>query len=225
MTWHDLLFLHWPVPVERLRPLVPAPLEVQERDGSGWLAVTPFWMSDVAPRGFPAIPGLSVFPELNVRTYVSFDGRPGVWFLSLDAANIVAVQAARWLYHLPYVQARMSVGRSNGHIEYRSVRDSGAGFEGSYAPSGPEFRSQPGSPENWLTERYCLYAVSESGDLFRTEIHHVPWPLQPATAEIHRNDMPAVHGLEVAGPPALAHYARRLDVIVWLPEHAGRTAG
>jgi hypothetical protein len=89
MRWLDLLFAHWPFDPGVLRPLVPADPDfaIETYDGRGWLGVVPFVMADVAPRGIPAIPRLSRFPELNVRTYVTYRGEPGVWFLSLEAAS------------------------------------------------------------------------------------------------------------------------------------------
>ena len=212
-TWHDLAFLHWRVEPSQLRPLVPEPLAIDTFDGSAWVAVTPFWMSGVTLRGLPAVPGLSTFPEMNVRTYVQLDGRPGVRFFSLDAANRLAVAAARRLYHLPYVHARMRVGRTGPGIRYTSRRRDGRGFVAEYAPSGPAQQSAPGR-EYFLTERYCLYARSARGTLYRADIDHEPWPLQPATAAVERNDMLAANGITVHGEP-LAHFARRLDVLVW----------
>jgi uncharacterized protein YqjF (DUF2071 family) len=214
-TWHDLLFLHWPVASERLRPLVPQPLAIEEHSGSAWVAVTPFWMSGVAFRNLPPLPVLSRFEELNVRTYVSFGGRPGVWFFSLDADSLVAVQAARLLYRLPYVFARMSHRRAGDQVSYRSSRQDGTGFAARYGPTGPVEGSRPGTLPHWLTERYCLYAKRGAGPLHRAEIHHEPWPLQPASAELERNDLLAVHGIEAGGSPALLHFSRRLEVVVW----------
>src|SRR6266404_1437981 len=97
-SWHDLLFAHWPIAPEDMRPLIPAQLELDTFDGQCWVGVVPFWMSGVRARGFPAVPGMSCFPELNVRTYVVCGGKPGVYFFSLDAANRLAVRTARFLY-------------------------------------------------------------------------------------------------------------------------------
>src|SRR5262249_36943564 len=108
MSWHDLLFLHWPVPVDSLRPHIPAALAIDTFEGSAWLGVVPFRMSGVRPRYMPKAPWVSAFPELNVRTYVSIGGKPGVWFFSLDAANPIAVWLARATFHLPYMHARMA---------------------------------------------------------------------------------------------------------------------
>src|ERR1700674_1035433 len=94
-SWPDLLFAHWPVDAEKLRALIPERLEIDTFDGRAWLAVVPFRMTNVRLRGTPAVPWLSAFPELNMRTYVTYDGEPGVWFFSLDAGNSLAVAIAR----------------------------------------------------------------------------------------------------------------------------------
>ena len=214
-TWHDLLFLHWPVPAPSLRTLVPPPLAIQEFGGAAWVGVIPFWMSDVAWRGWPGLPGASAFPELNVRTYVSWADQPGVWFFSLDAASRLAVWAARRLYHLPYEFAAMRVRHAGEQTEYRSERPSGHGFAATYGATGPVAASAPGSLEHWLTARYCLYARSAGGALSRAQIHHAPWPLQPAAANVSRNDMLRVHGIDVTGPAPHLCYAARMDVVVW----------
>jgi uncharacterized protein YqjF (DUF2071 family) len=212
-----LLFAHWPVSAGTLRPLLPPRLTVQEFAGSAWVAITPFWMSGVRFHNWLPLPFASRFEELNVRTYVSDGEYPGVWFFSLDAASGVAVQGARRLYRLPYVRARMSHGTSGTEISYHSVRRDGTRFAARYRPAGPITLSRPGTLEHWLTERYCLYAQGKGNRLFRAEIHHEPWPLQPATAEIVCNDLFRIHGIAAAGPPASLLYAQRLPVLVWPP--------
>jgi len=213
-SWRDLLFAHWPVPSTALRAKVPRELELQEFDGTAWLGLVPFRMAGVMRRPLPDLPGISAFPELNVRTYVGRDGKPGVWFLSLDAANALAVWAARRFFHLPYYRARMSSTETRHGIRYSSAR-TGAEFSGLYGPTAAPYLARPGSLEHWLTERYCLYAQWPDGTLRRNEIHHHPWPLQAARATFDRNTMFEFHDLDVAGPPALLHFAKRLDVIVW----------
>lgn len=217
--WHDLLFAHWPVPVSTLRRLVPAELPIDACEGSAWVAVTPFRMSDVRLRGFPAIPGVSRFPELNVRTYVTLDEKAGVYFFSLDAGNPLAVAVARRFFHLPYHWSRMRLESAADGVAYRSERrltSGGAAFEAHYAPDGPVFSSVPGTREHWLTERYCLYTAAR-GEVHRVEIDHEPWPLQPARAEILRNTMAAAAGIPLSGEPLL-HFAKHLAVDVWTPE-------
>lgn len=219
-TWRDLLFAHWPIPAAVLEPYVPKPLRIQEFDGTSWVAVVPFRMSGVMRRPFPDLPWISAFPELNVRIYVEHGGRPGVWFLSLDATNPLAVWAARRFFHLPYYRARMSLTRQGDTIHYRSERPS-ARLVASYRPASEVYASVPGSLEHFLTERYCLYAKAPDGSLWRNEVHHLPWPLQKAEAEIETNTMLAFHGIRVEGPPALLHYAHAIDVVVWGADRVG----
>lgn len=213
-SWLDLLFIHWPVPSAALRALVPPPLEVQEFDGTSWIGVVPFRMAGVMRRPLPDLPWLSAFPELNVRTYVEQDGKPGVWFFSLDATNPLAVWAARRFFHLPYHRARMTIAREAGGLRYQSAR-SGAAFRATYRPSSEVFEAAAGSLEHWLTERYCLYARAPDGSLWRNDVHHQPWPLQLATASIDQNTMLEVHGLSVPQTRPLLHFAERVDVVVW----------
>ncbi|MES1244123.1 MAG: DUF2071 domain-containing protein [Acidobacteriota bacterium] len=213
-SWRELLFAHWPVPAAVLEPYVPKPLRLQEFDGTSWLALVPFRMSGVMRRPFPDLPWISAFPELNVRLYVEHGGKPGVWFLSLDATNPLAVWAARRFFHLPYYQARMSLAHQGDRILYRSERPS-AELAAWYRPTSDPYLSQPGSLEHFLTERYCLYARRPDGSLWRNEVHHVQWPLQKAEAGIETNTMFDFHGLRIQGPPALLHYAHRIDVVVW----------
>ena len=217
-SWCDLLFAHWPVPASLLQPLVPKPLEVQEFEGSSWVGVVPFRMQGVMRRPLPDLPYFSAFPELNLRLYVEHGGRPGVWFLSLDAANKVAVWAARRFFHLPYFHARMQMQGLPERVSYRSVRHTGekdVEFVAHYEPDSDPYESRPGTLEHWLTERYCLYARSPKGQLFRAEVHHHPWPLHRAQAEIVRNDLFLPHDLPISGPPELLHFSRRIDVVVW----------
>ena len=216
-TWQDLLFAHWPVAPAALRPFVPGGLELDIYAGDAWVGVVPFRISRLAPVAAPRRLVLA-FPEPNVRTYVTAEGKPGVWFFSLDAASPLAVAAARATYFLPYYWARMRVEDDAGSIDYASRRRhagaAAAEFAGRYRPTGPVSTSAPGSLEHWLTARHCLYAASRTGRLFRGEINHPPWPLQPAEATIATNTMAAAHGIAIAGHPLL-HFARRIDVVAW----------
>jgi uncharacterized protein YqjF (DUF2071 family) len=217
-SWLDLLFAHWPIPVASVRHLVPASLEVDTFDRQTWIGVVPFRMEDVMLRGLPALPWLSAFPELNVRLYVTRDGKPGVWFLSLDASNPLAVWTARRMFHLPYQHATMSVELTQAGVAYRSDRrHAPVGFEAAYRPTSPPVEPAPGSLEYWLTERYCFYAQDRAGRLRRGDVHHLPWPLQTAEAEITRNEMLEPHGLSVHGAKPLLHFAGRVDMVGWLP--------
>jgi uncharacterized protein YqjF (DUF2071 family) len=172
-------------------------------------------MSGIRGRLMPPLPGVSALPELNVRTYVTYGGKPGVYFFSLDAASRLAVWGARTLYKLPYFFARMHVEDRNGWINYRSSRtNSPARFCGRYRPLSPVQYRASGSLEHWLTERYCLYTVSH-GRIYRSEIHHPQWPLQNADAEIQSNTMAAAAGMELPSEIPLLHFSKKLDVLIW----------
>ncbi|MFN2617021.1 MAG: YqjF family protein [Thermoleophilaceae bacterium] len=223
-TWEELLFAHWRVPVGELRRVMPPQIPVDEHDGSAWLGVTPFRISALRLRGTPHIPGLSSFPEVNVRTYATIGGRPGIYFLSLDAARALAVAGARRAFRLPYFEADMSAGRAGSSIGYRSTRTSGDGppaaLRARYRPVGSVFQARDGTLEHFLTERYCLYTLDERGRVLRGDIHHPPWPLQEAEAEIETNTMPAPYGLTLPDEPPLLHFSRRQDVVIWSLEPA-----
>jgi|SRR6516162_2235899 len=220
-NWHDLLFAHWEVPVGKMRELVPRGLEIDTFRGRAWTGVVPFRMSGVRLRGTPALPGLAAFPELNVRTYVRAGDKPGVWFFSLDAANRIAVEAARAWFHLPYFHARITIQRNGKQLAYSSERHdrrgSGERLEASYQPLGERFHAQPGTLEHFLTERYCLYAERGDRTLLRGEIHHAPWSLQAACAEFVDNGMTRGLGVALEGAPLL-HFSKLQEVVVWAPQ-------
>jgi uncharacterized protein len=211
-TWEELLFAHWRVPAEELRKHVPAGLEVEEFDGSGWVGVTPFRLTGLRGRGMLPLPYVSEFLELNVRTYVTAQEKPGIWFFSLDASSRVAVELARRTYRLPYFHARMSATRRADWITYECSRIDEAGrvFSGRYRPEGAVFHAEPGTLEWFLTERYCLY-TTDRGALARAEIHHELWPLQQAEAEV---ELVSISPVELRGDPLL-HFSRRQDVVIW----------
>ena len=220
-TWHDLLFAHWPVDEQQLRAKLPPALDLDLHDGQAWLGIVAFHMTNVAPRGVPAVPALSAFPELNVRTYVRVAGKPGVYFFSLDAASAVAVGVARMLFNLPYYSASMDVLVDGDSVRYHSERtgttDPPGRFVATYQAVGPIYRAEPQSLEYFLTERYCLYTVDEAGAPHRLEIHHRPWPLQPAAATLLANTLAAANGIGLPSTEPLLHFAKRQDVVAWLP--------
>ena len=236
MTWRDLLFAHWPVSPDALRPHIPETLELDTFDGSAWLGVVPFRMDGVRLRrlhGLPVLPGTGAFPELNVRTYVRAGERSGVWFFSLDAGSRLAVRGARAWFGLPYFDARIKVdtdvrdARGEGHhVGYSSRRihrgAPPAAFEATYHPTGPGSVALSGSLDRWLTERYCLFTLDRRGTMRVGDIHHVPWTLHQAEAEIRANTMAEPLGLALEGEPVL-HFAHRLDVVAWSPVRLDRS--
>ncbi|CAG7647899.1 hypothetical protein PAECIP111802_04091 [Paenibacillus allorhizosphaerae] len=198
---------------------MPPELPLDTYGGEAWIAVVPFHMSGIRPRFLPPLPGASRFPEINVRTYVTLQGKPGVYFFSLDASHALAVKLARRFYHLPYRLAnmRVAVQPGSGEVHYFSSRKGGgAAFEGTYRPISAPFRSSAGSLEYWLTERYCLYTLDGERNVLRCDIDHEPWPLQLAAADISLNTMvPGQwHDLLTDTPPLL-HFAKKLDVRIW----------
>jgi uncharacterized protein len=218
--WRDLLFIHWTVPVEAVQRLVAPQLTVESFDGVAWVGLVPFDIYGSRPRWLPAVPGISDFPETNVRTYVHHKGSsPGVWFFSLDAANPVAVWAARRSFYLPYYHARMTVDELNGDFHYQSHRihrgAQSATFAGRYRPTGPVYHATPETLDHWLTERYCLYAAAPSGYVYRGDIHHNRWPLQPAEADIDINTMAEPVGLRLPEIEPLLHFVSRINVVAW----------
>ena len=201
--------MHWRVDEDAVSELLPDGLQLDTHDGSAWIGVTPFRVSGLRLHGLPPAPVLSSFPEVNVRTYVNHEDMPGIWFLSLDADSSWAVEAARLTYRLPYHHAKIAIGRRGEWLDYRSER-LGATLDISYRGVGA---TELGAREEFLTERYCLY-TEHRGALHRAEIHHGPWPLQRAEAELRENTMSPV---ALEGEPLL-HYSVRQDVVIWALE-------
>jgi uncharacterized protein YqjF (DUF2071 family) len=218
-SWHDLLFMHWPLPKEVVQKALPPRLPVDTFEGNAYIGVVPFRMSGVRPRFLPPVPGVSAFPELNVRTYVTLDGKPGVYFFSLDAGSKIAVRVARQMFHLPYYDAQMTLIRNGQEIIYDSERTHEgappATLHARYRPIAPIELARPGSLEAWLTARYCMYPVDAAGNIYRGEIDHAPWLLQRAAAQVSQCTMTEPNFIHVVGPPPLLHFAERLDVVVW----------
>ncbi|HYP28155.1 MAG TPA: DUF2071 domain-containing protein [Blastocatellia bacterium] len=216
-SWGKLLFMHWPIPVEALRPLIPERLSVDTFDGKAWIGLIPFTIWNARPIFMPPLPWASDFHEINVRTYVHLDGVPGVWFFSLDANSLVAVLAARTFFHLPYYNARISLEQRDNTITYSTTRQ-GAGPHAEFNATwrvGPDLpEAKPGSLDFFLVERYCLYASDEKS-LYRCRIFHRPWPLQEADLTAYDSTMIEADGLPTPGGEPLLHCAGPVDVEVW----------
>jgi len=214
--WRTLLFMHWEIDAAALRALVPAQLEIDTYEGRAFVGLVPFTMLGIRPTRFlPAMPGVSAFHETNVRTYVHFEGRDlGVWFFSLDAANSLAVRAARRFWHLPYFRAEMRIDARRGdraidavndavdtgaHVAYRSERlwpePLPAKIDLAYSIGEDAGPSVPGSLQHFLAERYFLYSQKRSGTIMRGRVHHAPYPLRRARVERLEESLLAAAGL------------------------------
>jgi len=227
MAWHDLLFMHYEIDAQALQPILPDSVKLDTFDGKAYVGIVPFRMSDVAPRYCPELPLVSRFPELNVRTYVTIDNKPGVWFFSLDATSRLAVRAARTMFHLNYVDASITFKKDRRPcpgkwINYHSVRTDAsappAELHCEYRPMGDWYFARPATLAHWLTARYCLYTQNRKGQLYRGEINHSPWRLQDAQAIVHANTMTEGLGLDISGQQPLLHFASETKVVAWLLE-------
>jgi uncharacterized protein len=225
--WNDLLFAHWPVDSAQITSKLPRGLRVDTFQGAAWLGVVPFWMDRIKVRGMPPIPGVRSFPELNLRTYVRDQetGASGVYFFSLDAASLLAVIGGRSLYNLPYHWAEMHLEqcseRDFAFASRRRFQSRAVEFKARYRGLGPTRRlaeSRPGSLEYFLTERYCLFTSNRAGQSVRANVHHVPWPLEDAEADIERNDLAQAIGVKLPNEKPVLHYSRRLAVYMWPAE-------
>lgn len=216
--WLELLFAHCPIKPDVLRSLIPSVFDIDTFEREAWVGVVPFRMRNIHPRGLPSVQGLSHFPELNVRTYVTVKGRPGVYFFSLDAGNPIAVAIARAVFHLPYFNASMTCEQKGDSIHYRSHRTHhnapAADYVANYRPIGPVEYSGHDTLAHWLTERYSLYTTFQN-HLYRGEIHHPQWPLQPAELEVEQDTMALSHNIHLPDTELLLHYSQRQEVLIW----------
>lgn len=237
-SWSDLAFLHWRVPPEQLRPLIPLPLELDLYDGAAWVGLVPFCMNRVRPSWSPSVPGISWFRETNVRTYVHFEGQPGVYFFSLDASKLLAVCLARWRWRLPYYWARMRCqavpDRENPtHFKYTSCRQPGVypaascRLELQLGEAFPELEDGTCAPANslefFLVERYLLYAFQGS-DLWRGQVYHRPYLVRHAEVLSLEEDLLAAAGITVEQPPCHVAFSPGVDVDIFPLERVAKTA-
>ena len=222
--WSQLLFAHWPVPAALLRPYLPPRLTIDTFEGQAWLGVVPFTMSHIRPLGLPPVPGLSALHELNVRTYASLDGVPGVWFLSLDATSALAVWAARTAFHLPYLRCRMSLHERAGVFSAAAERTHAgaapATFRATWEADGAALPpARPGTLVHFLTERYHLYTAGPDArpghlgaGLWRGTLAHASWQLRPAQLLDWQSNLVESHGLPTPAGPPLLHLAEAVEV-------------
>jgi len=220
-TWTDLAFLHWEFEVDRIASTLPPGLHVDTHEGKAYVGLVPFYMRNIRLKGLPMIPGTANFLEMNVRTYVhDSNGRPGVWFYSLDATNFLACIVAQARYHLPYYHAKISARREAGWIDYRcQPRRGDKQYESRarYRGIGDDVSGSPGSLEYFLAERYLLFAWQKKRKrLFTGKVHHSPYRLETAAVDEYRSGAMTLCGFDVDGrPPDQAHFSKGVDVDIF----------
>jgi len=221
------LFLHWPVPIEAIRPHVPAPLEIDIFDGSAFVGIVAFVMASLRLPLAPKALSLS-FLEINVRTYVHVDGNdPGVYFFSLDANSRFAVISAKLTFGLPYRFTRLTLSRGGRGIEFTTERNGPSGrqplFEAHYKPGGVLGPASAGTLDHFLLERYILH-VSRFGRIWSARIHHRPYERQQAHLELFDETLLATAGLVRTNTSPIIHYANAVDVELFAPKSRGSAA-
>jgi uncharacterized protein len=209
-TWVEHAFLHWRFEPSQLSRLLPDSVELETYDGSAWLGVTPFLLTGLRLRGLPPLPGISTFPEVSARTYVTRDGKPGLWYFALDAGSTLAVEAAKRVYRLPYARSQIRYVRDGNRIHLESAR-AGAAFSADYGGVGESFVAAPGSLEAFLTDRYCIY-TEDGGRVYRTELHHRPWELRRGDAIV---DLNTFTPMPLPSTPTHVLFAERQDALIW----------
>lgn len=215
--WDRVLFLHWPVPAEVLRPLIHERLSVDTFEGRAWVSFTPLTIVGARVRLTPPLPGVSTFHELNVRTYVRRDGHePGIWFFSLEAASPVAVALARAAFRLPYCVARITREQTGQAHRYECVRTAPHPRRGMFAATweseGEPAVAPPGSLDEFLVERYVMFSKALDGKLWRGPVRHHPWPLRAVRRLQLVQTLDRADRLPELGPPALLHDSDGVDV-------------
>ncbi|QLG64260.1 YqjF family protein [Halorarum salinum] len=225
--WRHLLFANWPVDADAVDARLPDAFPVETYDGDAWLSVVPLVNVHVRPRGLPEAFGLPL-PELNLRTYVTHGGEPGVYFFSLDAQGVLSVLGARLLHHLPYYYARIDCRVDGGEVRFRSRRRHPgarpARYEAAYRPTGEPFEAEPGSLAEFLTERRRLYTQGSDGSVRHTDVEHDRWTLYPATASVGRNSLFEANGFDRPDSEPTCYYSPGVDVVTdrsrrWTPGH------
>jgi hypothetical protein len=225
MDWRDALFLHWRVDAEAMRRIIPAELDLDLWDAEAWISIVAFRITGARLRGTPPFAALPPFDEINVRTYVRDNEKHGVWFLSLDATNPLAVQAGRTGLHLPYLNARIDSAYNGTTCTYRSnriARTRNICFEADAhdarldvsARVEPEARTA-GPLEHWLAERYCFFTVDAHGRILRGDVEHEPWPLHNATPTITENTLLTAANIVPLDDAPLTHASPGVATHAW----------
>jgi len=211
-SWEWLTFLHWRYEAAVIRKLVPEQLTLDTFDGAAWVALTPFRLTKLRTPFAPALPWLSQFPETNVRTYVRGpDGKPGVWFFTLECARLAGVLGARATFRLPYRWARMSVNPRDKQVEYRSDRRQPFGQGRTDIAIEPGEAMEAADFDNFVTARFRLYSVAGKRLGF-ADIEHAPWPLQRGRVVRLEEDLIEHSGVPRPNGEPTIHYSRSIDV-------------
>lgn len=216
-TWNDLLFTHYPINLEVLREIVPEALPLDSYNCVGWIGIVTFRMSSVRLRSFPPIPGTDAFPQVNVRTYINLDGKPGVYFVSLDAANRLAATVARNFFHLPYHYADVTIKHTESCFDFNSKRrsDPQAEWVGNYKPISEPYYALKGTFDEWMAERYCFYTIDNKGMPLRCDVLHSPWLLQAAEADVSRNTLLTTQDIKIEKDNPVFHFSKGVEVRAW----------
>jgi hypothetical protein len=210
--WNNALFLHWIVPVELIRDLVPAELPIDTFEGKAWVSLVAFTMEKIRPRLLPSLNYISNFHEINLRTYVNYKGKSGVYFLNIEAEKALSTFIARQLSGLPYEKAEIRRFVKGTDYSYTSV-NKGKNFKfNTDFTLGNKIESKS-DLDKWLTERYSLY-LKKDNKLYRYQIHHAEWPLHNvAVNKLECNY--AIKQMVLNNTPPLQHYSKGIRVIAW----------
>ncbi|MDQ0217800.1 YqjF family protein [Peribacillus cavernae] len=214
-VWRDLLFMHYPVSTDIIKSYIPTELELDIFENKAWISMIPLRITNMRARGIPPVPYMNSYLELNVRTYVVYQGIPGIYFFSLDANHPLVVTGARTVTGLPYKHANMSFEKHEETFHYASQRiHTAKKLNVAYQPGHILFEPQEGSIDHWLLERYCMYSF-RGGQILRGDIHHDKWKVNRAEAVISTNTLvPFIPG-EFIGKPPLLHYSRRRRFFIY----------
>ena len=216
--WEKLLFLHWPIAESTIRPLIPAGLEIDTFDKSAWIGITPFRLSGLRLHPMPPIPGTDTFNEVNVRTYVHHEGKPGIYFFSLDASALLPALAARVFYQLPYFSADIDFTETDGKfsLEMKRRLNGTARFAAEWR-RGMRLRApDTESLAFFLVERYCFFTAFQ-GTIQMTRAYHAPWILDEALVETCQSTLLSTIGLFEPIATPLAHFSDGVQVQMWPP--------
>ncbi len=215
-TWHDLLFAHWPVDANYLRPFVPEYLTIETFHDKAWIGVVSFQTSHARARLLPYVPFFKHYNEINIRTYVRYGNTPGVFFFSMNISSPIAATFFHKIFRLPYYYSKIHCNQENDCIQFQCSKTTRNPIEMDlvYEPTTEAFQASNGTLEHWLTERYCFYTTFNK-TLFRAEILHEPWQLQQASAEIRKCEVAQFSNDDFLQQQPIFHYAKKQEVLSW----------